>query len=71
MIIIITNNEVSIQREPLVLPELGALYRKKKKARRVQQQEQANPSMDSTLADTTYIARARAHTHTHTPQQVK
>ena len=54
------NNEVLIKFKPLVLPELGALYRKKK-ARTVQQKEQANSSMDSTPADTTYIT----HTHTH------
>ena len=47
-------NEVLIKRETLVVPELGALYRKKE-SRTVQQQYQANSSMDSTPADTTYI----------------
>ena len=57
------NNEVLNKCEPLVLPELGVLYSKRRnKARTVQQQEQANPSVDSTPADTTYIT----HTHTHT-----
>ena len=37
------NNEILIKREPLVLPELGALYREKKEARIIQQQQQANP----------------------------
>ena len=45
------NHAALIKRELLVLPELGALYRKKE-ARTVQQQQEVNPSIDSTPADT-------------------
>ena len=62
------NNEVLIKREPLVLPELGAL---RERERNRLEQYTSNKLIHTWTVHQQIQPTAHTHTHTHTPQQVK
>ena len=64
----VPDNEVLIKRETLVLPELGALYRKRKieKKKRLEQYNSNNKLIHPWTLHQQIQPTSHTHTHTHT-----
>ena len=66
------NNEVLIKCEPLVLPELGMLYRRKQKKIRLEQYKSNNKLLRPwTVHQQIHHTHTHTHTHTHRASQMR